>query len=237
MQQSTGRAVSAICDSMQLPPTHSMAQVAEARRTVTASLEAVQRRRQELTMQIQNTAHGEGSDTDAPAGYDASLTTRYAGITRDLKLATDNVAALEQLHEEHSRSAETVRGEIGRMERLSASVGIFGSLPVRLCPACEQSIEPARYHAHDSCYVCYQSVDEDQRQRRAQVEIRSLKSELNDLDDVVTHTLADLGAARTCKRSSRATRPSSPSSSTMSGPRSSPPSLPPWKNSPPRSHG
>ncbi|MGW1942381.1 hypothetical protein [Streptomyces goshikiensis] len=197
VQQSTGQAVSAICDSMQLPPTRSMAQVAEARRTVTASLEAVRRRRQELTMQIQNTAHEERADTDAPAGYDASLTTRYAGITRDLKLATDNVAALEQLHEEHTRSAETVRGEIGRMERLSASVGIFGSLPVRLCPACEQDIDPARYHAHDSCYVCYQSVDEDQRQRRAQVEIRSLKSELTDLDDVVTRTLADLGAART----------------------------------------
>ncbi|MET9466556.1 hypothetical protein ABZY44_17465 [Streptomyces sp. NPDC006544] len=197
VQQSTGQAVSAICDSMQLPPTRSMAQVAEARRTVTASLEAVRRRRQELTMQIQNTAHEERADTDAPAGYDASLTTRYASITRDLKLATDNLAALEQLHEEHSRSAETVRGEIGRMERLSASVGIFGSLPVRLCPACEQDIDPARYHAHDSCYVCYQSVDEDQRQRRARVEIRSLKSELTDLDDVVTRTLADLGAART----------------------------------------
>ncbi|MCX4775342.1 hypothetical protein [Streptomyces sp. NBC_01264] len=90
-----------------------------------------------------------------------------------------------------------MRGEIGRMEGLSASVGLSGSLPVRLCPACEQDIDPARYHAHDSCYVCYQSVDEDHRQRRAQVEIRSLKSELTDLDDVVTRTLADLGAART----------------------------------------
>ncbi|MGW8729234.1 hypothetical protein ACWGNF_24790 [Streptomyces sp. NPDC055808] len=197
VQQSTGQAVSAICDSMQLPSTRSMAQVAEARRTVTAALEAARRRKQELTMQIQSTTHEERADTNLPAGYDASLTTRYAGITRDLKLATDNVAALEQLHEEHSRSAETVRGEIGRMERLSASVGIFGSLPVRLCPACEQDIDPARYHAHDSCYVCYQPVNEDQRQRRAQVEIRSLKSELTDLDDVVTRTLADLSAART----------------------------------------
>ncbi|MFD9428975.1 MULTISPECIES: hypothetical protein [unclassified Streptomyces] len=39
-------------------------------------------------------------------------------------------------------------------------------------------------------------MDDDKRRRRAQVEIRSLKSELSELDDVITHTATDLEATR-----------------------------------------
>ncbi|MFC7978893.1 hypothetical protein ACPCAE_00855 [Streptomyces cinereoruber] len=195
VQQSTVQAVTAICDSMNLPLVRSTAHVADARREVEAALDAVRHRRQDLTNQIRVT-HSASTDSQTPAGYDPSLTTLYSQVTRDLRQATDQVTALEHLHEEHVRSANTVNGEIGRMERLITSVGIFDALPVRLCPACEQDIDPARHHADTACYVCYQDVDDDKRQRRAQVEIRSLKSELDDLDDVVSHTLTDLTAVR-----------------------------------------
>jgi hypothetical protein len=195
VQQSTIQAVTAICENMNLPLVRSTAQVADARSEVEAALDAVRRRQQELTDQIRITNSG-SAESEPPAGYDPSLTALYSQVTRELRQATDEVAALEHLHEEHVRSASTVNGEIGRMERLITSVGIFEALPVRLCPACEQDIDPARYHADTACYVCYQDVDDDKRQRRAQVEIRSLKSELEDLDDVVSRTLADLTAVR-----------------------------------------
>ncbi|MGC0400461.1 hypothetical protein RKD27_003105 [Streptomyces sp. SAI-126] len=195
VQQSTVQAVTAICENMDLPLVRSTSQVADARSEVEAALDAVRHRQQELTDQVRITNSG-SAESETPAGYDPSLTALYSQVTRELRQATDEVAALEQLHEEHVRSASTVNGEIGRMERLITSVGIFEALPVRLCPACEQNIDPARDHADTACYVCYQDVDDDKRQRRAQVEIRSLKSELEDLDDVVSRTLADLAAVR-----------------------------------------
>ncbi|GGW13075.1 hypothetical protein GCM10018980_76370 [Streptomyces capoamus] len=193
VQQSTVQAVTAICENMNLPLARSTAHVADARREVEAALGEVRRRQQELTEQVRITTSG-ATESEAPAGYDPSLTALYSQVTRELRQAT--VTALEHLREEHTRSASTVSGEIGRMERLITSVGIFDALPVRLCPACEQNIDPARHHADTACYVCYQNVDDDHRQRRAQVEIRSLKSELEDLDEVVSRTLTDLTAAR-----------------------------------------
>ncbi|MEU6347515.1 hypothetical protein ABZ883_42105 [Streptomyces sp. NPDC046977] len=94
-----------------------------------------------------------------------------------------------------NQSAQTVTPETGRIQRLIASVDLFDSLPVRLCPACEQSVDPHRPHHDDACYLCDQPVDDDQRRRRAQVEIRSLESELADLQDVITRTADDLRAA------------------------------------------
>ncbi|WP_369199275.1 hypothetical protein [Streptomyces sp. PU-14G] len=109
----------------------------------------------------------------------------------------DEVLALEQLASEHAYSAQTVTSEVTRMERLIASVEIFDALPVQLCPACEQRVDPHREHDESACYLCFQPVSDDQRRRRAQVEIRSLKSELADLEDVTARTAVDLHTART----------------------------------------
>ncbi|WP_420082820.1 hypothetical protein ACN6AT_37505 (plasmid) [Streptomyces sp. JL4002] len=199
VQQSTAQAVAAICESMALPLVRSTEQVAAARVEVESALDAVRRRRQELTEQVRNITHSGSVESDDPAGYDPALSDRYSAVSRALMQATEQLAALEHLHGEHVRSAGTVSGEIGRMERLITSVRVFEALPVRLCPACEQDIDPARIHADTACYVCYQDVDDDKRQRRAQVEIRSLKSELDDLHDVVSHTVADITAVRAVK--------------------------------------
>lgn len=85
------------------------------------------------------------------------------------------------------------------MQRLITSVEIFDALPVRLCPACEQHVDPHRDHDDDTCYLCSQPVNDDQRRRRAEVEIRSLTAELTDLEDVTERTAADLHSTRARK--------------------------------------
>ncbi|MFE5030044.1 hypothetical protein ACFRAO_43865 [Streptomyces sp. NPDC056656] len=195
--ESSLQAVTAISDSLHLPHARTSAQVAAARDQIRAELETIRQRRQELTNEISTIEASDGSEgAESTAGYDSSLTAAYGDVTGRLKRATDDVANLHELHEEHQRSARTVQAEIGRMERLSTSIEVFDALPVRMCPACEQDVSPSREHPAGSCHVCFQAVDDDTRRRRAQIEIRSLKSELEDLDDVIQRTGTDLIASR-----------------------------------------
>ncbi|MFI0091813.1 hypothetical protein [Streptomyces bobili] len=195
VRESTLQAITAISENLGLPLTHSAEQVAAARRELQGELNAIHERRRTLTAEIQGITEG-STPTGAPAGYDSSLTVAYGEVTSQLRRATEEMADLEHLLDEHRRSARTVTAEVGRMERLITSIEVFDALPVRLCPACEQSVDPQRAHHEDACYLCFQPVDDDKRQRRAQVEIRSLKSELSELDDVIAHTATDLEATR-----------------------------------------
>jgi len=195
VQESTRQAVTAISERLQLPPARSMEQVNAARDEVRTQLDAVYQQRQQLTAEINSIVQG-GTESAAAAGYDSSLTAAYEEVSRHLQRAAEDVVSLEQLHEEHSHSAKTVTAEISRMERLITSVEFFDELPVRLCPACEQHVDPRREHDENACYLCFQPVDDDQRRRRAQVEIRSLKSELADLQDVIARTAVDLQTAQ-----------------------------------------
>ncbi|MFE0738832.1 hypothetical protein [Streptomyces sp. NPDC058855] len=196
VQESTVQAVAAVSDSLQLPLVRSSAQVAAARQEVLTELETVRRRRRQLTAEIQSITEGGSAATGNPAGFDPTLTSVYSDVTRQLKQATEEVAALTDVLDEHRRSARTVTAEVGRMERLIRSIGVFDAVPVRQCPACEQEVDPHRHHAEDSCYVCFQTVDDDKRKRRAEIEIRSLRSELEDLDEVTARTGDDLESAR-----------------------------------------
>jgi hypothetical protein len=193
--ESTQQAVTAISERLHLPPVHSMQLVNAARRDLRAQLDTIYEQRRELTEEINALVHG-GAAPAACAGYDSSLTATYEQVSHQLQRAAGEVVSLEQLHEEHVHSAKTVTAEIGRMERLITSVELFDSLPVRLCPACEQRVDPRREHAEDACYLCALPVDEDQRRRRAQVEIRSLKSELADLEEAIAHTVLELQASQ-----------------------------------------
>ncbi|CAM5660531.1 hypothetical protein [Streptomyces griseorubiginosus] len=195
VHESTRQAVTAIAERLQLPPAGSMEQVNTAREEIRTQLDAIYQQRQQLTAEINSIVQG-GAESAAAAGYDSSLTATYEETSRHLQHAAEDVVALQQLHEEHSHSAKTVNSEISRMERLITSVEFFDALPVRLCPACEQHVDPRRGHDEDACYLCFQPVDDDQRRRRAQIEIRSLKSELADLQDVIARTAADLHTAR-----------------------------------------
>ncbi|MEV6319339.1 hypothetical protein [Streptomyces sp. NPDC051776] len=195
VRESTLQAVTAICQNLSLPLARSKEQVASARRELRSELDSLCEERQRLTADVQRIVDG-SAPAGAPAGYDSSLTTSYGEVAIGLMRATEEVSNLEHLLEEHRRSARTVTAEVRRMERLITSIDVFDALPVRMCPACEQSVDPHREHREGACYLCSQSVDDDRRQRRAQVEIRSLKSELSELDDVVAHTARDLSAAR-----------------------------------------
>jgi hypothetical protein len=194
VQESTRQAVTAISERLQLPLAQTTEQRAAARQEVKTALDATYRQRQQLTAEINNIVAGT-SDPEAPAGYDSSLTAAYGDVTSQLNRAIEEAVTLEQLHQEHQRSARTVTAEVSRMERLITSIDFFDALPVRLCPACEQQVDPHRDHGDDACYLCSQPVDDDKRQRRAQIEIRTLKSELSELEDVISRTAADLRAA------------------------------------------
>ncbi|MER6134369.1 hypothetical protein [Streptomyces sp. NPDC001815] len=68
------------------------------------------------------------------------------------------------------------------MERLITAMEFLDTLPVRLCAACEQHVDSRRGYDEDACCLCFQPVDDDQRRRRAHIEIRSLKPELAELE-------------------------------------------------------
>jgi hypothetical protein len=193
VQESTLQAVTAISERLSIPVARSLEQVAAARDAVRAELDTTYEQRRQLTADINSMVHG--GHESAGAGYDTTLTTDYEDTSRRLQRALDEVAGFDQLHDEHKQSAQTVTAEIGRMQRLITSIDLFDALPVRLCPACEQSVDPRRPHDDNACYLCNQPVNDDQRQRRAQVEIRSLESELADLQDVIVRTASDLQAA------------------------------------------
>ncbi|MFD9396190.1 hypothetical protein ACFWBB_37260 [Streptomyces sp. NPDC060000] len=193
--ESTVQAVTAISESLELPVARSTEQVASARRQVETELAAVRRRRQQLTAEIASVKTGNAISGNPPVGFDTSLTTAYQTVTSHLKRASEDVASLREVSAEHQRSARMVQAEIGRMERLSTSIEVFDALPVRMCPSCEQDVDPHREHPEGACHLCFQSVDDDKRLRRAQIEIRSLKSELEDLNEAIQRTTSDLTAA------------------------------------------
>ncbi|MFF1594698.1 hypothetical protein ACFVY0_42520 [Streptomyces sp. NPDC058286] len=198
--ESTLQAVTAISESLQLPLARSTSQIAAARQQVATELALVRRRRKQLTDEIASIEAGNAIG-GAPAGYDTSLTGAYQDVTRRLKQASDDAIALKDVLSEHQRSARTVEAEIGRMQRLSTSIEVFDALPVRMCPACEQDVDPRREHPENACHVCFQPVDDDKRRRRALVEIRSLKSELEDLMEVIQRTTSDLATANSYQHS------------------------------------
>lgn len=195
VHNSTLQAVTAISERLQLPIARSREQVAAAREEIQLQLGTTRLRREQLTGEINSILRGDPA-SETPAGYDPTLTTAYEAVCRALQESAERAVALEQLHAEHIYSERTVTGEIARMERLITSVEVFDALPVRLCPECEQSVDPQRDHDEDTCYLCFQPVQEDQRRRRAQVEIRSLSSERADLQDIIARTAADLQTAR-----------------------------------------
>ncbi|MFF3891279.1 hypothetical protein [Streptomyces sp. NPDC001914] len=208
VHDSADRAVAAVCENLQLPTPRSEQQVNSIRTDLRADLDAVVRQRSQLTREVEQVVAGGGQEGDAEAvshGYDATLSQQYEHATRSLTSTAEAVAGLEQVLTAHMQSHNTVRAEIARMERLLASVDIFDSLPVRLCPACEQKIDIHRDHPEGTCYVCTQPVTEDQRRRRGELEKRSLAAEADDLQEVIARTSRDLDRAKADHRHAQST--------------------------------
>jgi hypothetical protein len=198
VHDSTDRSVAAVCENLQLPTPRSEQQVNSIRTDLRTELDAVVRQRSQLTREVEQLVAGrqEGDAGAVNHGYDATLSRQYEQATQRLTSTAETVAGLEQVLTAYKQSHNTVRAEIARMERLLASVDVFDSLPVRLCPACEQKIDIHRDHPEGTCYVCTQPVTEDQRRRRGELEKRSLIAEADDLQEVIARTSHDLDHAR-----------------------------------------
>jgi hypothetical protein len=198
VHDSTDRSVTAVCENLQLPTPRTEQQVNSIRTDLRTELDVVVKKRSQLTREVEQLVAGrqEGDAGAVSHGYDATLSRQYEQATQLLTSSAETVAGLEQVLAAHRQSHNTVRAEIARMERLLASVGVFDSLPVRLCPACEQKIDIHRDHPEGTCYVCTQPVTEDQRRRRGELEKRSLIAEADDLQEVIARTIRDLDHAR-----------------------------------------
>ncbi|MBV6701936.1 hypothetical protein KV557_33350 [Kitasatospora aureofaciens] len=194
VHDSTDRAIAAVCENLQLPIARTQQQVDLVREDLQAELDSVHEQRRRLTQEVELLVV-EGPSGTTP-GYDRTLSGQYERATQELTQAAETVADLEQVLAAHVQSQNTVKAEIARMDRLIASVDVFGSLPVRLCPACEQKIDVHRDHPEGSCYVCMQPVTDDQRRRRGELEQRSLTAEDEDLEEVITRTRRDLDQAK-----------------------------------------
>ncbi|GGV48095.1 hypothetical protein GCM10010495_77390 [Kitasatospora herbaricolor] len=195
VHDSTDRAIAALCENLQLPIARTQQQVDSVRVELRAELDSVHEQRRRLTQEVELLV-AVGAPSGVTPGYDPTLSGQYERATQELAQAAETVADLEQVLAAHIQSQNTVKAEIARMDRLIASVDVFGSLPVRLCPACEQKIDTHRDHPEGSCYVCMQPVTDDQRRRRGELEQRSLTAEAEDLEDVVTRTRRDLHQAK-----------------------------------------
>lgn len=145
-------------------------------------------------------------DGDVPPGLDRELPARLTAASRQVDGTASRTSQLTVVLEEYAISRRTAQAEIERLQRLSDSVDVFGELPVRLCPACEQNIDTRHRHEPGDCYLCHQPVTDDRRQRRADREVRALETEIEDLNHAIERTAVDLEDARIAERDAQALR-------------------------------
>ncbi|KAB8178338.1 hypothetical protein [Microbispora catharanthi] len=196
VNSSTDRAVEAISTQLGIPVVHDVGELSRAQNELGAELDRAYARRTQLASEIDSLIGNTSSANSDTPGYDRTLASQYEEASKLLRLAAEDVVNLEQLHAEYTSSHAMVTAELARMDRLIASVEAFDALPVRVCPACEQAVDPRRPHALDACYLCTQPVTEDLRQRRAELEKRTLSAEASELAEAIARTSRDLQVAR-----------------------------------------
>jgi hypothetical protein len=190
---STEEAVQAFVTQLALPPIVDI-----------DSLESVQNELQQhvIGLQAERNALADAAtgttaqrSNQAP-GLDPALPHELERAASDAAAAAELVASLERVLEEHQRSRFLILADIARLSRLLDASEVFDEVPVTVCPACEQAIDPERSHDHAVCYLCGQAVSEDVRKRRAEREERALKAELDDLAEAIVRVEGDLHKAR-----------------------------------------
>ncbi|WP_244927922.1 hypothetical protein [Nocardioides sp. W7] len=199
--ESTHTVVADLSKQLGLPPILNAASIDRVRDQLAATLRQTEGQRDGISELARRAVDGDG----AP-GLDRELPARLAAASQQVDQTTSRTSQLAVLLEEFGVSLRSARGEIERLQRLSDSVDVFGDLPVRLCPACEQKIDTRHQHASDDCYLCHQPVTDDRRQRRAAREIRALETEIEDLSHAIERTAVDLEQARAAEREAKALR-------------------------------
>jgi hypothetical protein len=184
----TDESVQALVQQLTLPPILGVQALEGVRRELQHRLVSAQSERQALTARAEDAVR----PTDDVPGLDPALPFELEAASEEAADAAQRVAALRKVIEEHVHSRALVEADIARLHRMIDAVELFNELPVRICPVCEQHVDPNRPHGHGECYLCGQVVSEDIRRRRAEREERALRGELDDLDDVIAHTRDDL---------------------------------------------
>lgn len=189
---STDESVRAVVTQLGLPPIIDSASLAGVRTELHRQLTTAQAEKDALTQ----AAAAATQQTEPTPGLDPELPHRLEQAAADAATAAERVASLRRVVAEHRRSRELVQADVDRLHRLVDAVDVFDELPVRICPACEQKVDPSRAHDHATCYLCTQPVSGDVRKRRAEREQRALAAELDDLSDALARAEADLDQAR-----------------------------------------
>ena len=189
---STDESVRAVVTQLSLPPIIDSNSLVGARTELRRQLTAAQAEKDALTQAAAAAAH----PTEPTPGLDPTLPQRLEEAAADAAAAAEQAASLRRVVAEHQRSRDLVLADVDRLHRLVDAVDIFDDLPVRICPACEQKVDPSRAHDHATCYLCTQPVSGDVRKRRAEREQRALAAELDDLSGALARAETDLDRAR-----------------------------------------
>jgi hypothetical protein len=189
---STDESVRAIVSQLGLPPVIGPDSLDGARAELTARLTRAHERRDSLTVAASRAAQA----SDQVAGLDPQIPEQLQHAAEQAAVEAERAAVLSRLVAEHERSLSLVQGDMARLARLVDAVEAFDELPVRICPACEQDVDPDRARDEWSCYLCSQPVSGDSRKRRAEREQRALESEQDDLAGALTLARGDLDRAR-----------------------------------------
>jgi hypothetical protein len=189
---STDEAVRAIVTQLELPPVLGPDSLDGARTNLADALARARAARDLLTAAASRAARA----GDEIAGLDPQVPQLLERAAAQAATAAERAADLSRVVAEHERSLSLVGADMARMARLVDAVDAFDELPVRICPACEQDVDPRRAHEESSCYLCSQAVSGDVRKRRAEREQRALVSEQDDLADALARARTDLDQAR-----------------------------------------
>ncbi|MFB4285541.1 hypothetical protein ACBJ59_60515 [Nonomuraea sp. MTCD27] len=125
-------------------------------------------------------------------GWEPELGALYGSVCQELERIKAHEAQLLETIDSYEESEGLIRSQTARLERLQTSASLFDEIPVTMCPACEQKINPERDHDAHSCYLCSLPVQPDLRHRRIEVELRSLEREQEDLTGVLQRTREEL---------------------------------------------
>lgn len=199
--ESTQKTIGGLTRQLKLPAVIDTNGLANARGLLDSQLHTAVATRDAITQSAESAA----LQADAEAGADADSTARLEELALEIEAGGRRLGQLRFVLAEHGRSVENVRSEIQRLQRLRDSVDVFDQLPVRVCPACEQAVDPAE-HDFPGCYVCGQEVTPDLRQARADREIRALQSELEDLKVVIERTSVEVNNVSAALETAEGTR-------------------------------
>lgn len=186
--ESTNESVQALVLQLGLPPIVDSGSLVGVRHQLTQLLSAAEAERDSLT----ESATKAIQPTDGVPGLEPDLPQKLERASAEAAVAAEQAAALQQVLTEHEKSRALVEADISRLHRLIDAVNVFDELPVRICPVCEQGVDPERSHDPATCYLCSQQVSGDIRQRRAEREERALTAELNDLAEAIIRVQEDL---------------------------------------------